>query len=328
MSAARSKPGPWELQLAALNALDPAAERAIQNETISRALADRHFRVVARAATLAGERALHERIPDLLQAWTRLLDDPVKQDPQCLAKSAITGALLTLEHDDSRFWLAGIAYRQHEPVWGGSTDTAVDVRCNCALGLVNSGHARALVELATLLNDPERRVRAGAARAISCGNPREAEPLLRFKILVGDADAEVLGECFTALLAIAPEESMAIVAARLRAADESVRDYAALALGESRHPAAVEHLKQAWQEASTTPGLRQVLARAAALHRSEAAFDWLASIIETGSKLDAESTADALSVYGRNTRLMERMKAAQTLRMRYPGPREPEILED
>jgi HEAT repeat protein len=314
MRAAKAKPRPWEEELAALNALDPAAERGAQNEAISLALASKHYRVVTRAATLAGERVLHERIPDLLAAWPRFLHDPVKQDPHCLAKAAITGALLALEFDDSTFWLAGMRYRQNEPVWGGSTDTAVDVRCNCALGLAGSGHGRAIAELTALLNDPERRVRAGAARAISCGNPLEAEPLLRFKILVGDADAEVLGECFTALLAIAPEESMALVAQRLRDSDESVRDYAALALGESRYPAALEQLKGAWNGVLVSPELRATLARAAALHRSDAAFDWLISIVETGSERDSGCAADALAVYGRNIKLMERVNLALAAR--------------
>src|SRR5690606_29599724 len=142
----------------------------------------------ARASALAGERALHERTPNLLTAWSRFLEDGVKQDPQCLAKSAITAALLALECNDVEFWLAGIRYVQLEPTWGRAVDTAVDVRCNCALGLVNSNYRRAIIELTVLLNDPERRARAGAARAISCGDPGQAEALLRFKILTGDED--------------------------------------------------------------------------------------------------------------------------------------------
>jgi HEAT repeat protein len=314
MRTTRKRQDPWDSTLQALNALPPTAERTVQNEAIAQALASPHFRVVAKAATLAGERSLHERIPDLLAAYPRFLQDGTKQDPQCLAKAALTGALLALECGDVSFWLAGIRCRQPEPVWGSTTDTAVDVRCNCALGLGNSGHARAIIELTVLLNDPERRVRAGAARAISCGDPLQAEPLLRFKILAGDADAEVLGECFTALLALAPVNSMSLVASRLLDADEAVRDYAALALGESRHPLALDHLKAAWNGTLVPSGLRTVLARAAALHRSEAAFDWLVGIIEEGRAEDAAIAADALSVYDRNTKLMQWVKVAQAAR--------------
>jgi len=305
---------PVEEVLASLIALHPEVDRAGQNEAISKALAHRSFRVVAKAARLAGERSLHERIPDLLAAWPRFLEDGAKQDPQCLAKAAITSALLALECDEVRFWLAGIRCVQPEPSWGRAVDTAVDVRCNCAMGLVNTRHSRATIELTALLNDPERGVRAGAARAISCGDPDQAEALLRFKVLVGDEDAEVLGACFTALLAIAPEESLPLIATRLSDGDEAVRDLAALALGESRLPQAFDHLLAAWSSAYLSAGQRTVIARAAALLRSEAAFDWLVGIIEKGRTEDATIAADALSVYERNTKLMERVKAAKAAR--------------
>ena len=46
---------------------------------------------------------------------------------------------------------------------------------------------RAVIELTELLNDSERLVRAGAVRANRRGKPRQAEALLRFKVLIGDA---------------------------------------------------------------------------------------------------------------------------------------------
>jgi HEAT repeat protein len=303
-----------EAQLDALNALDPAAERATQNDVIGKALADKSFRVVAKAATLAGERHLHEREQDLLAAYPRFLSDPVKRDPTCLAKRAIARALVELECQNVPFFLEGIRYVQLEPVWGGSADTAVDVRSACAMGLAASGYSRAIQELATLLADAEPRARQGAARAISCGNPREAEALLRFKVLSGDDEPEVIGECFTALLSIAAEDCVAFVGAQLANANDAIRDFAALALGESRHPAALKQLRDAWDDAYVTPDMRAVLIRAAALHRTDAAFDWLVSIIETGSRAQADITVDALSVYERNTKLLERVRAAMTKR--------------
>ncbi len=131
-------------------------------------------------------------------------------------------------------------------MWGGTADTAVDVRASCAMGLVASGYSRALVELTALLNDSDAAGRVGAVRAIACGNPREAELLLRSKALAGDAEPQVLGECFTGLLAVEPEESVGFVAAYLAHADDAVRELAALALGESRLDAALAPLKEAW----------------------------------------------------------------------------------
>ncbi len=56
--------------------------------------------------------------------------------------------------------------------------------------------------------------------------------------------------------------------------------------------------------------MRGVLIRAAAVHRTDEAFAWLLSIIESGSKKQSQVAADALSVYERNTKLGERVKAA------------------
>ena len=296
-SAPRNRPE--EKKLDALNALDSTTDR-----------------VASKGAVLAEERSLPERIPDLIEAYARFLIDPVKRDPNCMAKQAIARALVTLECRDIPFYLEGIRYVQLEPVWGGSADTAVDVRCSCAMGLSTSSYFRAVPEIAALLNDKEVRARVGAARAISCGHPREAEALLRFKTLIGDERPEVLAECFTALLTIAPQECLPLVASHLSHKDDAVRDFAALALGESHQPAALQFLRTAWEDILVTPEMRAVLIRAAAVHRSDEAFDWLVSIIENGTATQADVAVDALSVYERNTKLQERIKAALASRQR------------
>ncbi len=302
-----------QAQLDLLNALDPVAPRPAQTLVLKQALLDRHFLVVSRAATLSGERLLHELIPDLKSAFARLMQDPVKRDPRCKAKNAIARALVMLECRDIAFYQAGIVYRQLEPVWGGRADTATDVRCSCAMGLAASGHPRAVAELAGLLNDPEVEVRCGAARAISCGNPFEAEAVLRLKAEIGDAQPQVIGECFGALLAIQPEYSLPFVAQYLRVKDEALQEYAALALGESRRPEALKLLRDAWEELVSAEA-RGALIRAAALHRSDEAFEWLLGIIETGTAKLAGVAADALAVYERNTRLIEQVKSAKARR--------------
>ena len=308
------RPRPEEKKLEALSSVDGAADRVVQSTAIKPFLSDKHFRVVAKAATLAGERSLAELIPGLLSAYARFLEDPIKRDPNCIAKGAIARALVNLGCEDVGFFLEGSRYRQLEPVWGGSADTAIDVRCSCAMGLVGTGYSRAVQELTALLHDPESRARAGAARAISCGNPREAEAVLRLKVLVGDAEAEVLGECFTGILSIAPTECLPFVATYLSGESEGVRDFAALALGESRNPKAVEHLRNAWDAAGPFGDFRIVLIRAAALNRTEAAFDWLISLIESGAQAHADAAVEALAVYERNTRLNERVKQALAAR--------------
>lgn len=299
--------------LDALNALDPVAPRTDQLATVLKALNDRHFRVVARAAALAADRLLHELRGDLIYAYSRFLIEPAKRDPGCKAKQAIVRALVTLECRDLDFYRAGLGYRQLEPAWGRPTDTATDIRCSCAMGLAAAGPLRVVAELTGLLTDPQTAVRSGAARAISCGNPYEAEAVLRFKVQIGDAEPEVIGECFSALLIIAPEHSLPFVAGYLRHEDEAVRELAALALGDSRLPEALQLLREAWEDAVGS-GTRGALIRAAALHRSEPAFDWLLDIIATGSAGHAQAAAVALSVYERNTRLIGQIQAAQARR--------------
>jgi len=299
---------PEEKKLESLGQL--AADRTIERATLQPFLADKHFRVVAKASTLAGERSLPELTADLLAAYARFLDDPVKRDPNCIAKGAIARALVNLGCDDVDFYLAGIRYTQLEPVWGGSADSGIDVRCSCALGLVNTGYSRAIHELTVLLNDKEARARTGAAHAISCGNPREAEAVLRLKVLVGDAEAEVIGECFTSLLSIAPLECLLFVATYLGGENESIRDFAALALGECRNPKVVEYLRAAWESCGALGEFPMVLIRAAALNRTEPAFDWLMAIIETGAKRHSDAAVEALAVYERNTKLSDRVAQA------------------
>jgi HEAT repeat protein len=299
--------------LDALNALEPVAPRATALAVLKKGLGDRHFLVVSRAATLSGEKLLHELIPDLLNGYTRFLQDPIKRDPHCKAKSAVARALVSLECQDIAFYQRGILYRQLEPVWGGRADTATDLRCSCAMGLAASGHVHAVAELAALLTDPEVPVRCGAARAISCGHPFEAEAVLRLKVHCGDAEPEVIGECFSALLAIAPEPSLPFVAHYLMGEDEALREYAALALGESRRPEAFTLLRQAWDDL-VSPEARSVLVRAASLHRSEAAFEWLVALIETAPAKLAAVAVEALAVYSRNRKLIEQIDAAKARR--------------
>lgn len=297
-------------KLSALDALAAERDRSIHRVRIQDALGDRHYRVAAKAARLAADGLLYEVVPDLIAAYPRFLEPPAKRDANCLAKKAIARALVNLECDDAAFFLDGLCYRQHEPVWGGSIDTAVDVRCSCAMGLVATGYARALVELTALLHDPEAEARAGAARAIACGNPREAELLLRAKVLAGDADSRVIGECFTGLLGTQPDDSLAFVAGYLSDPDEVIRELAALALGESRLEGALDALKEAWNSVLLPRDFRRVLLRAAAMHRSEPAFDWLASLIEESGPRVMADIVETLAPYKSNRKLAARLREA------------------
>mgnify|MGYP003575909328 CR=1 FL=1 len=300
-----------DAELAALDELP--GDRAAKVAALQRALGG-HYRVAAKAARVAEDALLYELIPPLESSFARFLDKPLKNDPSCFAKKALARALVALDAGNVEFFLAGLRYRQLEPVWGGTADTAADVRASCAMGLVASGYPRALVELTALLNDADAAARVGAVRAIACGNPRGAELLLRSKALAGDAEPQVLGECFTGLLAVEPDESLKFVAAYLSHADEAVRELAALALGESRLHAALAPLKGAWGGVLDGEEFRRTLLRAAAAHRSEAAFDWLLSVAAESRVPVALEVVEALATYNRNGKLAQRLEGALTER--------------
>ena len=298
-------------ELAALDELPD--ERAAKIATLQRALAG-HYRIAAKAARSAEDALLYELVPALKSAYARFLVKPLKQDPNCYAKRALARALVALDCHDVDFLLGGLRYQQLEPVWGGTADTAVDVRASCAMGLVASGYPRALVELTALLNDADAGARLGAVRAIACGTPREAELLMRAKALGGDVEPQIVGECFTGLLAVAPEESIPFVAGYLAHANGALRELAALALGESKLDGALRPLKEAWGEVLVGEEFRHALLRAAAAHRSDAAFDWLLEIVGDARSPIAVLVIEALAPYKHNARLMQRLESVLTER--------------
>jgi hypothetical protein len=312
MARKTDDPQPRLQRLQAAAGGDPAAFP----EVARAALRDPHPLPVARAAQLCGDRLLYDLEGDLIAAFERLRPLPFTQDPQCTAKGAIARALVALDCQDPAPYRAGIRLRQPEPVWGGTVDTAVDLRATCAMGLVQTRDPRALIALVGLLADPEPHARAGAARAIACAEPLAAEAVLRAKALIGDAEAEVVGECLAGLLQVEPEESPAFVAGFLDALDPAVREQAALALGGCRLDLALELLRERWDAAPLKGEGHRILLRGAILHRSEAAFDWLLGVIARGDPATAAWLVRELAVYRANIRLFERVREAVEARAR------------
>ncbi|WP_295581558.1 hypothetical protein [uncultured Lamprocystis sp.] len=276
------------------------------------ALADPNYRLVALAAGHAGDQLIYPLEADLIAAFRRLAARSHTQDPQCTAKGAITRALVALDCVDVTFFLTGIRYRQLEPTWGGSQDTAVDLRVTAAMGLAATAYARALPELTRLLVDPEPRVRAGVMDAIACCEPIAAESVLRTKAQAGDGEPEVTGACLLALLRLDPEATARFVGSFLDRGDPILRDAAALALGESRVPAALVELRTRWDAAPYKGAAEQVLLKGALLHRSDQAFDWLLLLVADGERRISERLVKDLTVYRGNQRLRRRLADALT----------------
>jgi HEAT repeat protein len=293
---------------------DPAAALRQLDDTIgckplAEAVAQPHYRVVARAAELAGERLCYDLEPTLIDAFRRFAASDYRTDPGCQAKGAIARTLVALDCLDAGLFREGMRLSQREPVWGGSIDTAADVRASCAMGLAASGDPRALQELVELLVDPEHLVRAGAVRAIVCTEPRAAEAVLRTKALLGDAEPEVTGECLRALLNLAPEDTLDFAGRFLDASDPAIAELAALALGESRLDGAIDLLRERWEAEPLKRAVHRVWLRAAILARSDAAFDWLLGLIAEADPATAGFLIESLAVYPGNARLAEQVSA-------------------
>ncbi|MCX4241775.1 hypothetical protein [Paraliomyxa miuraensis] len=250
------------------------------------------------------DRGLLELLPP---AFFRLMEDPVQRDPQCRGKAAIAKALRRAEAHGDEVFVAGVRHVQREPVWGGSVDTAAELRGVCLMALVEEHHPRAMVEAARLLADPLAAARTAAARALGAsGRTEVAEPLLRLRVEAGESDAEVLGECLRALLQVAPRENLEVVARLLDADDEPAAEAAALVLGESRLPGAFEALHR---RAERSVGRRRrVLLLALALLRSEEAWDYLLQLVEQGSRGVAVEAIEALAAFAHDERLAERVR--------------------
>jgi len=247
------------------------------------ALGDESNFVVEQVAKVVQEHTLSELIPDLVSAYHRFLNDGAECDKGCRAKLAIVEALLPLDFDEPDFWLAGMQYRQQEPVWNGSIDTATDVRGVCAFGLVRSrliAPSDLLIALTDLLADSEFVARAHAARAIAAAGLPGCVALLRLKASLGDSNSEVLGACFTGLLELDAGRHVEFVAAFLQSHTDAAIE-AALALGGSRNRKAAMLLLKAC-ERCTSDRIEPIWI-SLGLSRQPEAVDFLISRINTAS---------------------------------------------
>jgi hypothetical protein len=95
---------------------------------------------------------------------------------------------------------AGVRHVQLEPAYGGPNDTGAELRGLCGLAFAHFGRHDALAVLAELLADPERVARLGAARGLGDAGRADAAPLLRYKLLLGDDEPEVIAACLESLL--------------------------------------------------------------------------------------------------------------------------------
>jgi len=264
---------------------------------LRKALKDRVNLMVAKAAKTIAVMELRVLAPEMLQAYGRLFEDGAKCDPQCWGKNALAIALRDLGHTDSSTFLRGAKWVQMEPTYGGSVDTAITLRGICLLALLGCTDLRRgdlLRALVDAFNDEAAPVRVEVARALERMEGDEGALLLRLKARFGDAEPQVIGQVFDSLLKLELERALAFVGGFMRI-ETAVREEAALALGSSRLPGAVDLLQEAWKTAKD-PGFRQAILRAFGISRQERAIQTLLEVVRTGRAQDAECALEALAI--------------------------------
>jgi hypothetical protein len=299
----------FDEQMAALEALRGRELDADAVALIKKSLANRSNFLVAKAARLAEDAGLGDLVPDLAAAYDRFFTNGEKTDPQCWAKNALSRALAKLECRDKDVFLRGLRHHQMEPTWGGKSDSAGTLRANCAHALVACNgldNQELLIILLDPLVDADKSVRVEAVRALAQLGEM-AVAVLRLRALISGEDPEVLGQCFTALLAIERDQAVSFVAGFLEAGDDPAGE-AAFALAEMRNPAALAVLLER-QKGITDEWFGGVLLSAIALTRLPEAIDFLLGMIEREER-EAPAAIEALTRVASGEELKARLERA------------------
>jgi hypothetical protein len=306
------KNDPIENALAALDAIPLHTPEG--RKQFEKALDSKFNLVVAKAARLTGEAQWLDITPKLVAVFLRLLDSPNAADKGCAAKTAIARALHKLEYDGADLFLRGMKHRQPEPIWGGTQDSATDLRAVCAMGLAGSTYPFKLRELVNLLVDKEWRARAGAVRAIATVGSDAASLLIRLKVLTGDQgcgsppEPEVIADCFTGLLSVDGAEAVPLVAPFAESTGDS-REAAILALGESRREDAVQVLEELFSRTADSDTRRCVML-SLATSRTESAKEFLLDLIRRESAQTAALVIEVMSVNRTDPGISEQIEKA------------------
>lgn len=288
--------------------------------TLRELLAHPNPLVVLEAVAAVREEMLTELAEELVTVFRRALQ---QGDPGCELMLAAVGALAAIEHDAMEVFVTGLRHVRMERRPGGSVDVAGPLRGLCAQALLRTTHPEAMLLVLPTLLDAEDTARVGAVRALGDAGTSEAELLLRYKLLQGDKVVEVVAEVMSALMHLAPQRSLPLIAEKLQA-DQQVRqrstsddprgdrmtvtEAAALALGESRQAEAFEPLRAAWRR-EANPTIRRTLLTAVALLRREEAVEFLSGLVEIAKEYDAADALLALALLRHDDALRASMES-------------------
>jgi hypothetical protein len=170
---------------------------------------------------------------------------------------------------------------QLEPVWGGSADTARTLRGTCALALVQCRELdshRLLTHLTPLFADKELSVRVNVVRAVVQVGTDSAALLLRLRAELASDEPELLGSCYSGVLALEGPAAIPWAAKFLSSEDDAAAE-AAMAIAQTHTPEAFQLLRTTFAKARD-PWFQTVVLSAIALVRQQEATDWLLDLIE------------------------------------------------
>jgi HEAT repeat protein len=298
-----------EEKLAAIRAMRNGPPTVTDPMELRRYLGDKSNLIVAAAAELVKERTLSELAGDLETAFDRFRVDPVKNDKLCRAKIAIVQALDTLEHLKRDVFEKAARHVQLEPGWGPPVDTGAPLRGAALFALARIGGSDYHSLLVDSLTDSEKDVRMAAAQALGYVGTEAAGLVLRLKARLGDAEADVHSECLSGLMTIGPEENLEFVCEYLDPLAPDQCEAAALALGKTRLPGALEALKACCGRAHQ-PALREQILLAIAMMRLPGATEFLLELVGSDSEALALAAMSALKFHRYDPRLCERLAVA------------------
>src|SRR5258706_11934294 len=166
-------------------------------------------------------------------------------------------------------------------------------------------------ELASMLADSEPRCRAAAARAIGASRGDAGMALLKYAVLASLAkdDDDVVNECFISIAELNPAKAIPFVAQFLDSPNMGISESAALALGSTRRPEALEVLK-AYADRTVRTASRDVLLLAIATLRIEPAMAYLTALVSGSDTKTASYAIKAMALYKRDEAVRDRVKAA------------------
>jgi HEAT repeat protein len=302
----------FDRKLQALEAVRSMSDDATVRDQLRQALGDRNNYLVARAAAITADLRHEDLLPELLDAFDRFFVEPAKSDPRCLAKAALARALRSLSYHVSTPYERGIVHFQFEPAWGGRADTAAALRGTCALALSECplDDLYILTYLADALADPDKLVRINSAIAIDQLSRPEGALLLRLKALSRDESPDVIGQCLTSLLSLAPPGAVAFVGQFLRSSNPDVQLEAVSALAQARDAGAVEALIEFWREPLLALELQRALLVSLGASPLREAAEFLLSVVADGPPALSETACTALTSSRFHPEFAQRLQSA------------------